>query len=486
MEDTNSITDVFKRLWDEFSATEALTDQAALEEQLKRIHEEFTTAIHTPGIADGADAIAKAEQEADAEEAAVRAMEEELAQLNAPAEPARPSTDVPLEEMDDATFEAEVRRPLQPSRQDFTAYAQQVSEAYAQLFLSRTVLKAVLMKNLEDIREERISTADTKFAEPTAWMNKLRQLIRVLGEAKVKAVSISYPVPECVEEEDRMLEEVEELATKAAEHVRKGEDQRRKRDERLRVFRSECNKLTLWCRQQLANLDAMQEPDHIQEYCATLVDNYATMSQNFTVLLESVETYVKANNVAVRRALLEADQLWFYLQVSTLERLSKTLYEIHPKSPLEVEVAKYAGYPEKLADFLSTLESYVQSLPESGAAVSVLTECDALPSAMREYSALPKEVRAFADRAQGKRAGYACFREAVLSRLTFLTPATDTVVDSKRRQQEFDNCVRELKAWASTAAHGESWRDIYSKIVEIKGLIKQEQQSIEDQAAAAG
>ncbi|CAC9550012.1 hypothetical protein CGC20_28940 [Leishmania donovani] len=366
----------------------------------------------------------------------------------------------------------------------FVAYAKELSELHDHLSLARAVFKAVLTKRLEDIRDDRLSQQDKRFTDPKSWDAKKGALERMLQSLRTKTAQLQLSAKTYLDEDEALFLEVMNLATEAGDHVRRGDAMREARDEKLKVFYAECAKLTGWCRQQLTNLEAMQEPDHVQEYCATLADNYPTMSNNFAVLFNSVQEYVQANLIPVHKALLEAEEVWLYLQVSTLERLSKTLFEIHPKSPLDVEVEKYASYPEHAAKFLQDLERYLAAQrsqqDELAELDSAHKECqEVLHTLSGEFAELPSEVHAFAQRAQALRLGYQCFREALLQRLTYISPAASTVVESKRRQEEFENCVRELKSWAAEASHGESWRDIYSKIVEIKQMIKSEQASLE-------
>ncbi|AIO02335.1 hypothetical protein LPMP_351980 [Leishmania panamensis] len=372
----------------------------------------------------------------------------------------------------------------------FVAYAKELSELHDQLALSRIVFKAVLAKSLEDIRDERLGQQDRRFIDPQSWEVKKGVLKRALQSLRSKTDQLCLSAETYLDADEALFLDVMGLATEAADHVRRGDAMREARDAKLKVFYAECAKLTGWCRQQLTNLEAMQEPDHIQEYCATLADNYPTMSNNFAVLLDSVHEYVRANLVPVHKALLEAEEVWLYLQVSTLERLSKTLFEIHPKSPLDVEVKKYMSYPEHAAKFLEDFERCVAAQSsqhgEVGELDTIQRECQEVRYELcGEFAELPREVQAFSQRAQALRLGYQCFREAVLHRLTYVSPVANTVLESKRRQDEFDDCVRELKSWAAEASHGESWRDIYSKIVEIKQMIKSEQSSLEKKRGRA-
>ncbi|KPI87751.1 hypothetical protein ABL78_3160 [Leptomonas seymouri] len=365
----------------------------------------------------------------------------------------------------------------------FVAYAKQLSEFHEHLSLCRSVFKAVLTKSVEDIRDEKLSQQDQRFTEPRSWAIKRDVLCRSLEALRKKTHELNLPASTYMEEDEALYCEVKELGAEAVARVREGESMRADRDEKLKSFYAECTKLTTWCRQQLVNLEAMQEPDHVQEYCATLVENYPTMSSNFAVLLDSVREFVQANIVPVHKALLETEEVWLYLQVSTLERLSKTLYEIHPKSPLDVEVAKYANYPERAAKFLQDLDRFLHAQRNGQVGAddfdALQRGCDDVRTILTgEFAGLSKDVHSFAQRANTLRQGYQCFREAILSRLTYISPAANIVVESKRRQDEFEDCVRELKAWAAEASRGESWRDIYSKISEIKSLIKSEQDAV--------
>ncbi|KAG5465489.1 hypothetical protein CUR178_00194 [Leishmania enriettii] len=366
----------------------------------------------------------------------------------------------------------------------FVAYAKELSELHNHLSLSRTVFKAVLSKSLEDVRDGRLSQQDRRFTDPQSWDAKKGMLQRALQSLRTKTAQLNLSARTYLDEDEALFAEVMDLATRASDYVGRGNTMREARDAKLERFFAECAKLTRWCRQQLTNLEAMQEPDHVQEYCATLAENYRTMSNNFAVLFDSVHEYVQANLASVQKALLEAEEVWLYLQVSTLERLSKTLFEIHPNSPLHVEVEKYSSYSEHAAKFLQELQRYMAAprsrQRELGDLGSLQSQCQQVSQVLsNELGELPSEVRAFAQRAQALRVGYQCFREAVLQRLTYISPVVDTVIESKRRQDELDDCVRELKSWAVETSRGESWRDIYSKIVEIKQMIKSEQSSLE-------
>lgn len=456
-------------------------------EDYQRLDSRFTNWLRSPELTDGEGTVAACEDRTEKLNRESASLELELQRLqralaNAEGEPApRPSAargDRAEEEAD----AGEALSQLQDKRL-YQSYCTQLAELAGGLATAKTVFEGLLSKSVADIREERVSMVDMRFADPLHWSTRSEQLDRLLSDVQHKASRLNLRPP--TEEEIRLME-VKKLAEETGRHLASAAAQRKKRDEQLAVFYGECDKLSLWCRQQLANLDAMLGPDSIQEYCRTLVDSYATMSSNLAVLAGSVQPYLRENHGPVRQALLQVDQVWYYLMVSALERLSKTLYEIHPKSRLEDEVERYAAHPTHLADTLKSVRGLLQqeaALSEEGEAL--LAACTKLSDAVEGKEAdSVRRLKDFARRARLDREAYQCLSEAVLSRLTCINTPADTVLDSKRRQMEFEECIEELKAWATAQAHGESWRDIYCKIVEIKRVIQQEQAYVDERAGA--
>jgi hypothetical protein len=147
-------------------------------------------------------------------------------------------------------------------------------------------------------------------------------------------------------------------------------------EEGIKEFESERKRLLVWCRQQKTNLDAMVEPDHVQEFCASLLSNFPTMEENFSVLLEVAEPLLP--NAEVQNALVETNEVWLNLQVSAYERLRHTLLEIHPKSKLEDEVREFSAYSRRAGEFLDEFsrllstpsdaesQSFVQPVVQAG------------------------------------------------------------------------------------------------------------------------
>lgn len=450
------------------------------------------------------------------------------------------------------------------SRHPFVAFASQLAELRAHLTTAQLTFQSILARSVEELRDGRVSASDVRLADPALWRVKEQLLQRVLTEVRNKAGALQArisshehdPTGEAVDAIDGAeldpvahaadrLAEVQGLAAAAADHLRRGVELRQRRDAQLRVFVEECARLTMWCRQQHANLDAMQSADHLQEYCATLVENYPAMSDNISFLLTTVQPFVESDNATVRKAMSELSELWFYLQVTAMERLARTLYEVHSHSLLETECERYAGFGSEVWSYVCDMQALLDDVYEqrrkggqvtsrSRRACRVPDQSSVAPQdsphdagssdkervnenavgranrdndtetqgnrdsaadndvndlqARRAEGAMllqgmslcgPEELhgamRLFAQRVRVVRAGYQCLRDAALTRLTFLASTADIVARSKQRQVEFEDCITRLRKWAKVAAHGESWRDIYTKIVDIKRLIKQEQ-----------
>lgn len=443
-------------------------------ERYGKLSKEFEEKMQSGGFAEveeaheAAAAAEAAEKEADDLEREVRALEE-------------------LVDLDNEQHENMVRAAAEsPEQRDLAAFerfAALKAELSARLFLSRSVLAALKQRSIDDLREGRVSDSDVHFF--LSWEDKTRHLDSLLAEEREAAAACPpfYGASAAAEEEE--LVAVRQLAEQTQERMQDAQDQRDEQERRMRLFRRECDKVVTWCRKQLANLEAMQDPDHVQEFCATLAESYPAMSKNFQVLLESVTDYVRANNTEVRALLMEANEVWFCLQVASLERLSGILFEIHPTSPLDAEVAKYAEHTRRLSSFLNDLFDFLQGSPETAETDAISHQCEAHLETLEKHDALAQELLLFAARQQALRDSYACLRSALLSRLTFIGSPTEAIVESKRRQQEFEECANGLKAWAAEASHGPAWRDLYAKIVEIKRVIQAEQATLEAQTTAA-
>lgn len=239
--------------------------------------------------------------------------------------------------------------------------------------------------------------------------------------------------------------------------------------------------LLTWCRQQKTNLDAMVEPDHAQEFCSSMLANFASMDKNFQVLLDF--TNQLPGDDALQRDMLECNEVWLNLQVSAYERMRHALLEVHPKSKLEDEVREFVSFSDEILDFINKVRELFSNTndPESDSFVRpVIDEADILLSEYGMHEGLPRQLQEFCSRMDCLRDGYSNLRRAVLSRLTFLTSSVPALTASMRRKEEYVARMRDLKAWVEVKSQGETWSDIHERILSIKSLIEQEQVSLND------
>ncbi|CCW66973.1 unnamed protein product [Phytomonas sp. Hart1] len=479
----DELEEIYNQLHSELVNVELKSEDEITIEDYKVIHDEFTRLLKTLDSPDNQEDGYTAERSIEELNHDPEKLNTKYSELQLTAMRECVATTSSIESVLISNF----KRDIPNDARAFQMLATQLAELRAQLTVTQTVFKALLSKSLEDITEDRFPTTDIHYTQVETWNTKEKQLVQLLDSLRLKVSAKGIPI----NTEEHLMAEVQCLAKEAFEHVQQGLQQKKTRDEQLVSFYKECNKLIFWCRKQISNLESMQEPDHIQTFSATLSESYKTMSSNFAVLAQNVYPYIHANHQPVRQALEEADELWYYLLVFTLERLSKTLLEIHPRSPLDVQVEKYATYPRHVLSFLDALRDVVDDaatkkgpLPEDIPGLRV--GCDeACKIIQRHESSQVDGVHRFVMRARAMRNAYTFLRESLLTRLTFISSTADIVINSKRRQHEFEECVRELKSWAADQAHGESWRDIYSKIVEIKCMIERENENIEGRKVAA-
>ncbi|CCW60053.1 unnamed protein product [Phytomonas sp. EM1] len=474
---SDQLKDFYNRLHSDLANVERKSEDEITIDDYKGIHDEFTRLLKTLDVCDNQEAAYTTEK-------SIEELDDDLQRLSSGCSELQLSAMsecVATASCIESSLISNFKRDIPDDARGFQMVATQVAELRAQLIVAQIVLKALLSKSIEDISEGRFLTTDIHYAQTETWDAKEEQLVQLLNSLRLKASAKGIPL----DTEEQLMTEVRCLAKEAIEHVQQGLQQRKARDEQLISFFKECSKLILWCRKQISNLEALQEPDHIQAFCATLAESYKTMSSNFAVLVQNVYPYVRANHQPVRQALEEANELWYYLLVFAFERLSKTLLEIHPKSPLDVQVDKYAAYPRHVLSFLDALEEFFDDVSTKKVLFAedipgLCARCDEVRMIIQKHeSSLVDGAHRFAVRARAMRNAYTFLREALLTRLTFLSSTADIVINSKRRQHEFEECVRELKSWAADQAHGESWRDIYSKIVEIKRMIERENENIE-------
>ncbi|RHW69537.1 hypothetical protein DPX39_100069400 [Trypanosoma brucei equiperdum] len=366
-----------------------------------------------------------------------------------------------------------------------------VSLAAYQAFVTRSVdLSAQLSVMLEGLRHiltltpPRLSKAQSivtwlGVANKATWSAKEKQLNAswksLEEDARLASASVDEPSLVAVRQ---LLSDVMQLGKKAVSAVGSGSRAETERARDVEHLGSQQRRLVLWCRQQQANLDVLTEPDHIQEFCKSLLEHYNVMSDNYHVVLEKAEPYM--DNETVQEWLLEASEAWLHLQVKALEQFRRTLFEVHQDSLLEDQVEGQSAFCLQLGTVLGALECTLTPWCEvrssaCGRCIQLLDSCRELRGMMPEYEKLSRQLLELTDRLRIDREAYDCYRAAALSHVTYLSSSAELLAEAARRKGEYKACVYELQEWAVKKVRCDSWRNIRDKVRDIKDLLEQDQ-----------
>lgn len=349
----------------------------------------------------------------------------------------------------------------------------------AQLRVVRDVLAGVASGGALKMQDE----ADIQFSEGESFRKKEQMLRSNVEALQASATHLSRELVSVndvsLTELEEQLDEIANLGLVASNSIHAHRQKREATQDGIQEFEAERKRLLTWCRQQKTNLDAMTEPEHVQEFCASLLGNFPTMEENFNVLLEVAEPLLP--NIDVQNGLIETNEVWFHLQVSAFERLRQVLLEIHPKSKLEDEVREFSNFSRRIRDFLHEFSNLLSapSDPESQSYVRpVVEQCEALILNLPAHEGLVGQLRLFSQRMEAARESYQSFRRAVLARLTFLSSSAPALTASMHRKEEYISRMKDLKKWIDVKSQGESWRDIHQRVIAIRDLIEKEQAAL--------
>ena len=252
------------------------------------------------------------------------------------------------------------------------------------------------------------------------------------------------------------------------------EESRRRNDMKstLEKFMKDDAKLLQWCRQERTNMEAQTEPHHVQEFCASLIQNIETMEENFAHLGDTGEALLP--NKMVERALVEVNEVWLNLQINAYERQRHIMLEIHEKLKLENEVRAFSNFSTKLKKFLEETIRVLEipdDIDSKQVVAPVLKQCRQLLSEFAPHALLSDHLSDFSLRMERIRDNYNVLRKTVFSKLTFLSTDRRTVDEvSSQRREEYVSKINEIKAWLKAHSDGESWESIHSKVWEAWGL----------------
>lgn len=238
-----------------------------------------------------------------------------------------------------------------------------------------------------------------------------------------------------------------------ADLVNEEEQRRALMAQRKAEFQQEATRLLLWSRQQKSNVEVLEEPDHVQEFCASLQNSVSQMGGKMRAFAEMAEILLPDKEVEAQ--LLEVCEVWLHMQLFAYEKMRHVLLEVHQQSHLEDEVRAFSGYSRQLRSFLDQVEKLLQ-LPtdeESMAVVRpVLEQCQQLQQDFGPFRLLTDHMADFALRMECLRDNYSVLKESVLSKLTYLGCHVSTLDRSFPRQKEFDSHVAAVGNWVGCAA----------------------------------
>ncbi|EKG03984.1 hypothetical protein TCSYLVIO_004967 [Trypanosoma cruzi] len=373
--------------------------------------------------------------------------------------------------------------PACDSFQVYGAFATKLCDFVAKLTVLRDAMQGFLSHPHPLETESLFHITCCGVTSEKAWAEKENELHAAWDvlEAKAGAVAVTSP-GSLIEAARGLLDEVVALGGRVVDRVADLRQLWGGREKVVKQLDGQQRRLVVWCRQQQVNLDALSDPDHIQEFCASLLEHYKVMSSNYRVLLESAEPFLDCE--AVQEKLLEASESWVHLQVKALERLRHTLFEVHADTILEERVEEHVSFGLQVGPFLEELKNSLVATRNTNSVLhdrceQLMEECQLLQEIMPKHDELCKCLLQFANRMRIMREAYACYRAAALSRVTYLASSSDILTEAARRKEDFESCVEEIQAWVDHKAKDDSWRDVREKVRGIKALLEREQQFLD-------
>jgi len=248
-------------------------------------------------------------------------------------------------------------------------------------------------------------------------------------------------------------------------------------------FRDEAARLVDWCRMQKANLMVLEDPDQIQEFCASLQNTFVQMESNLEVLTEMGESLLPDKDV--EQGLLEVCEVWLNLQVFAYEMVRNTLLEVHADSKVEEEIRTYAPYSKKVKFFLDDVEKLL-NLPtddESLEVVSpILRECRQLQGEYGVHALLMDHLADFSLRMECLSDNFNVLKRSVLAKLTFMTRHFGILNSTYSRQRDFDSSLSQLSDWVGTSSKRSGvpsltfggWDPMQKQVDGLKAIIEDE------------
>lgn len=364
---------------------------------------------------------------------------------------------------------------------EYASFLRQKSEHEAWLHDKKAFYQASLLMDFKNADLEKMKADYERYqagerVRLQAEERKLRDVARNLQSRKCAD-------PCSVEEVDRLWTNLS-VAERMYEDMLKDEEIRRNVKKRYTTeFHDEASRLLEWCRMQKGNLVVLEEPDQIQEFCASLQNTFIQMESNFEVLTEMGEGLLPDKDV--EHDLLEVSEVWLNLQIYAYEKLRHTLLEIHSSSKLEDEVRSFAPFSKRMKVFVDEVEKLL-SVPTDEESMEVvrpvLKQCHRLQAGFGPHNLLMDHLSDFSIRMECLRDNFDVLKKSVLSKLTFMSRHMGLLNATYSRQKEFDSNVADLSGWIGTASQQGGvpsltfggWTPMQRQVDSLKMLLEQE------------
>lgn len=349
-----------------------------------------------------------------------------------------------------------------PTASDWKTFCDEVSSFHGELQLILTVCKILADK------PEGSASLDV-LSNEEKWSAKNKRLQEEYENLKRVAKKNNFP-DHVLSEEKRLLREVQQGAKRVLDASLVVNEEESNLQAAKSRFLSRLQRLNDWVEKQVVNLEAMKENEKdLQAFAYRFVEASSSLTEKLCKTFDEVKEFILKDKEMLF-SLQQFVELWFYLLDQLLHCLAQAVCEIHDSTPLE-EVA-------------GECSMYLKQLPEIFSKHANTSGPHSLQSTAEDAQEFATILETWRDRYTFQQSAMKFFRETALSRLTYIPSDDKYVVDAVQRQQEYEQIVGELRAWAEEESRTVSWRSIYDKITMLQDTVDTmiQASSEEDQA----
>eukprot|EP01062_Namystynia_karyoxenos_P030294 TRINITY_DN22646_c0_g1_i1.p1 TRINITY_DN22646_c0_g1~~TRINITY_DN22646_c0_g1_i1.p1 ORF type:complete len:572 (+),score=257.51 TRINITY_DN22646_c0_g1_i1:93-1808(+) len=364
-------------------------------------------------------------------------------------------------------------------RQQLNAVLQRARTRFAYFASEPSADGAVAGFEVKSLGAEAVTELEVEVSDWIAQRG-VEESLGQLRSMKEGLLAMGWPADHCdIQAEEGLAANVDALAVAWRKRLASAMASMESEKNAVTKFLQDDAKLLQWCRQERTNLEALAEPHHVQEFCASLIQNIGTMDDNFNHLADMGEALLPNRDVA--KALIEVNEVWLNLQLYAYERQRHIMIEIHARSKLEDEVRAFSSFSTRLDKWFSGSTNSVKEtleLPQDEESKSVVREplemCRQLKREFEPFRSLCDHLQEFSARMESIRDNYMTLRRSVFGKLTFLASDRRAIKDaSEQRRREFDEKVRDLKEWVRHHSGAESWADLHTKVQALRDRLEQ-------------